>query len=481
MIETIKKVLNFINSIKIPFGDSEVPLILIVQVIFYTFILFFLIQKIKRLLRDRLFIGLGIDSSSREAIAIIVSYSTGIIIYIILLQFVGFDLAYLAVLAGSIGIGIGFGLQETTKNFVSGLTLLFERSVKVGDYIEFENIKGYVRRVTTRSTIIQTIHHQHIIVPNSQIVENRLINWTYNNSQTQENHVCIPVLIEVADTNDTVLVTEALLRAAHRERLVLKEPLPHVKFTGFAEGVFKFKLWVWIDRIHQEPLIVSNINYNIVYYLREYDIELPVHTVALENSLNNITPVSTDDSQAEVKQTSSSIPQPKLLFIRDSLRGVSYFQNFSDLELRELIARGYQKQLKATEVLFREGDRGDAFYLILSGSVEVFEEKLNKHLNTLEAGSFFGEVALMLDTPRTAAVRAIENTVLFTIDRLNFQHLLQDYPQLAEVIARKLSENQQELTQRQEQIKELGLSEAENTNNFIDFLNRIVDNFKVGM
>ncbi len=138
-------------------------------------------------------------------------------------------------------------------------------------------------------------------------------------------------------------------------------------------------------------------------------------------------------------------------------------------------------QLKASEILFREGDRGDAFYLILSGTVEVFEEKLNKHLNTLQAGSFFGEVALMLDPPRSAAVKALENTVLFTIDRLNFQQLLQDYPQLAEVIARKLSENQQELVQRQQKIQELGLSEAENTNNFVNLLNRIVNNFKVKM
>ncbi len=339
MIETIKQIFNFIRSITIPFGENEVPLVLIGQVIFYTFLLFFLVQKTKKLLRDKILVRLGIDSSSREAIAIIFSYTAGIIIYILLLQFVGFDLAYLAVLAGSIGIGIGFGLQETTKNFVSGLTLLFERSVKVEDYIEFDGIKGYIKKVTTRSTIIETIHNQHIVVPNSKLVENRLINWTYN-SNSDNNQVCIPIEIEVADTNDTVLVTEALLRAAHRERLVLKQPLPHVKFTGFAEGVFKFKLWVWIEKINQEPLIVSNINYNIVYYLREYKIELPVHTVALENPTSIITETAKHNIPATVTARSLStngqplfMPETKTLFIRDLLRQVSYFQNFNDLEL----------------------------------------------------------------------------------------------------------------------------------------------------
>ncbi|OZH53901.1 mechanosensitive ion channel protein MscS, partial [Hydrocoleum sp. CS-953] len=122
---------------------------------------------------------------------------------------------------------------------------------------------------------------------------------------------------------------------------------------------------------------------------------------------------------------------------------------------------GYRKRLKPLNFLFHEGDPGDTFYIILSGSVEVFVEKINKHLTTLKAGKFFGELALMLGIPRTASVRAIEDTILFAIHKKGFEKILHENPELAEVIVQELAKHQEELSERQNELRTLGLVDAE--------------------
>jgi CRP-like cAMP-binding protein len=143
------------------------------------------------------------------------------------------------------------------------------------------------------------------------------------------------------------------------------------------------------------------------------------------------------------------------------LRQVNYFQNFTELELRKLVEVGYRKRLPALEILFREDEPGDAFYIILSGSVKAFVEKLNKPLATLQAGQFFGELALMLGIPRTATVQALEDTILFVINNKGFKKILQEHPDLAEGIIQELGKHQEELVERQQQLREVGLLDAE--------------------
>ena len=142
------------------------------------------------------------------------------------------------------------------------------------------------------------------------------------------------------------------------------------------------------------------------------------------------------------------------------LRQIIYFQNLNDLELRQLIEAGYRQRLNASQILFRENDPGDAFYIVLDGSVEVFVEKINKHLVNLTVGKFFGELALMLGIPRTASVRALEETVLFAINKDGFQRLLKEQPDFYEQIVKELAKHQEELTARQKQLREMGLVDA---------------------
>ncbi|MGK7877948.1 MAG: cyclic nucleotide-binding domain-containing protein [Xenococcaceae cyanobacterium] len=136
--------------------------------------------------------------------------------------------------------------------------------------------------------------------------------------------------------------------------------------------------------------------------------------------------------------------------LQDMLRRVSYFENCTEEQLQELMEKGRRQVVQEKQILFRENEPGNSFYIILSGSVEIFSEQSNKILATRYNGEFFGEIAVLMGIPRTASVRALEDTTLFVVNRDGLQNLLSKYPQLAEKIA-------EELTKREEFLKSSGL------------------------
>ncbi len=446
----------------IPIGTYSVSISAILQLIIWVFIVLFLSRALKKFLKYRLLVRLGIDEGNREAMATIISYSSSMLGLIIVLQSTGFNLGSLLVVAGGLGVGIGFGLQEVTRNFISGLTLLIERKLKVGDFIEFDGMSGYVKEVSLRSTLIRTREGGDVVVPNSKLVENKVLNWSYDSY-----HARIQIPVGVAYNSDTVLVTETLLNAAYMEPAVLHEPPPKVMFKDFGDNALNFELWVWVNRIDREPFIRSSLNFIIEYNLRQNQITVPFPQRDLWirngedlNLLGRRKFQQNGHSPEIIADPVAVATSHKPLSLKDLLRQVTYFQNFTDLELRQLIEIGHRKRLYPSQVLFKEGDPGDAFYIVLSGSVEVFVEKINKHLTNLGAGKFFGELSLMLGIPRTASVRALEETILFTIHHNAFQSILREHPELAEEIVQELCKHQEELAQRQQQLRTMGLLDA---------------------
>lgn len=463
--QLLTTILQFFTAPLFHIGDTAISLSLTVGVLIALFVVVFLVRVFKDFLRSQLLVKLGMDEGNRAAIATIVSYSAGTIGFIIVLQSIGLNLASLILVAGGLGVGIGFGLQDLTKNFVSGLTLLIERKIKVGDFVEFEGLSGHVKEISIRSTLVRTLDGSDAIVPNSFLVENRLVNWSYDN---YTGRVRIPVRVEF-DT-DPLLVTEILARVAHSEPDVVHTYPPEVLFRGFGDSSLLFELWVWINRIDLEPQIKSSLYFRINRELRLNNIRVPfVQTemwlknpeelMAYGSKVESVLKMRSMEAQNPEARISEGKPEPPL-HLRDMLRQIAYFQNFSDLELRKLIEVGYRKNIKVGEILFREDDPGDDFYIILSGSLDVKLLKLDKQLATLKMGDFVGELALMLDIPRTATVEAIEDTTLFAVNRNGFTKLLQIYPNLAELIARELCKRQEELALTQKQLRQLGLADA---------------------
>lgn len=185
------------------------------------------------------------------------------------------DFTSLAVVFTALSIGIGFGLQFIAGDIASGFIILFERPVRVGDYITIPGpdgklTEGRVSSINLRTTIVMTNDHIASVVPNSKIVNQNFLNWTFRERRTR-----ISVPIGVASDSDVDLVTETLLRAAEGVQFLLEEPKPGVQFLEFADSSLNFRLLVWTDRPRRHGPIRSDINYNIARLFREAGIEIP--------------------------------------------------------------------------------------------------------------------------------------------------------------------------------------------------------------
>ncbi len=456
-------------------GDNPLSLVSIIRLILLSIAVFIISRNISEWIKRLLLSRMGLDRGNQEAIASVLSYILATLGILIVLYNNGIPISSFTVLAGVLGIGIGFGLQNLTSNFISGITMLFEQPIKVGDFIEVEGLLGTVERISIRSTIVRTLDGVFVIVPNIRFVENNIINWSYKDPKCR-----IHIPVGVAYGTDPVLVTEALLTAARGERNVLSFPSPKVQFVGFGDSALNFELLVWIDHPPDSEHITSALNFLVEYELRHRDIVIPfpqrdlwiknpeifsilaANNYALESANGKVLQESAvvyNNFKKDAKKPKKTVPKsPKNFNLRDLLRRVTYFDNFTDLELRQLIEYGYRQLFPERQVIFEENDPGDSFYIILSGQVEVISQKTGQYIATLHEGEFFGEMSLLLGAPRTATVRTMQDSILFIIEQHDLRKLLEEQPELAVQISHKLYERQQAL-------KELGLLNETSTDN----------------
>jgi small-conductance mechanosensitive channel len=162
------------------------------------------------------------------------------------LAVLGLDLTKLTIMAGAFGVGIGFGLQSVVNNFVSGLILLFERPIHIGDIIEAGGITGSVRRIGIRSSVVRTGQGAEVIVPNAQLVSERVTNWTLSDRQRR-----IELPVGVSYSAHPKKVMEMLETVAQAHPQVLRQPAPKAFFTGFGDSSINFELQAWTDQFGQ--------------------------------------------------------------------------------------------------------------------------------------------------------------------------------------------------------------------------------------
>jgi len=229
-------------------------------------------RTISSLLDRRLERQKHIDPGLRYTIARLLRLSLVTIgVLAALRQAFGLDLTSIAVLFTALSVGIGFGLQYLAADIASGFILLFERPIRVGDRITIGEDEGDVQSINLRTTLVMTNDRIAIIVPNSKLVSQRVINWSYGDPRAR---IAIP--ISVATTSDVKLVTDTLLRAAEDVQNVLTDPPPKVQFLKFGEYSLDFRLMVWTRVPSRHPQIKSDINYRIERLFREGGIEIPV-------------------------------------------------------------------------------------------------------------------------------------------------------------------------------------------------------------
>ncbi len=442
---------SFFSAERFTFGGKHFSLGSVVELLIQVMIVLIVSNLTKQLLKQRVFPGFGLNLGTRESLSTIVGYVITIIGFFIVIETTGINLSSLAVFAGAIGIGFGIGLQNITSNFISGITLLFEQPIKVGDYVEVDQFAGLVEEISIRCTTIRTINGVFVIVPNSRFLENSVVNWSYRDPKCR---IVIP--IAVVDESDSLTVMEALLAAARQESRVLTSPSPEVYFKGLdaEHSMLLFELLLWIEHPIEMDSIKSALQFLIEAEFRDREIDTKAApTDIVLNDLPTIVQLlqKTDASNGSIAPLEKPISG---WLLRDLLRKVSYFQRCSDVELRQVIEKGYRKKLATGEVIARENDPGDAFYLILSGAVEVVVESIDRQVAVRRAGEFIGEMSLLLGTPRSATLRTIEDTILFVVDHDNLQSLLVQHRELADQIAEALS-------QRQEALKSMGVTVLE--------------------
>jgi len=211
-----------------------------------------------------------LDNGTKYNLLRVSHYLIMIVGIVVAFQFVGIDLTGLAFIFGLLSVGIGFGLQNVTSNFVSGLILLFERPIKIGDRVTVGEIEGDITAINMRSTTIRSLNNITIIVPNSEFVSSQVVNWSHGDPKIR-----LDVEVGVSYNSDLDTVIRSLEEVAQESPQVLKDPKPEVIFSNFGDSAWNMQLRIWLEQPYEYYRIRSKINCAIVRKFRDNGVEIP--------------------------------------------------------------------------------------------------------------------------------------------------------------------------------------------------------------
>jgi small-conductance mechanosensitive channel len=230
----------------------------------------FLVSGIlQRLLNEKVFLRREMARGLRFSISRLVHYIVTSVGFILAISYLGFDVTKLTIMLSALGVGIGFGLQSVVNNFVSGLILLFERPVRVGDTVEVGGGWAEIKNIGLRATCIQTFDQADIIIPNADLINNPVTNWTLSSRKVR---LIIPV--GVAYGSNVPLVMETLTACAKANAMVVDFPSPQVLFQSFGESSLDFELRVWVKDADHRLMVRSELHQEIDRLFRDAQIEI---------------------------------------------------------------------------------------------------------------------------------------------------------------------------------------------------------------
>lgn len=262
---------EFLNVVIFDIKGSDFTLLTLLFILISSFLLVFISKRASNLLVKKILNRYITDTGVTDSIGTIFRYVVIVIGFITIFQSAGFDLSTLGLLAGALGVGIGFGLQNVTNNFISGIIILFERPIKVGDRIEVGDINGDVFSISMRSTTVITNDNISVIVPNSEFINSAVINWSHN-----DRRVRFKFPLGVSYNEDPEKVRKLVIEVAKNHPGVLDEPAPDLWFEGYGDSSLDFKLAVWTSDFIQRPgVLKSQLYYAIFKKFGEHHIEIP--------------------------------------------------------------------------------------------------------------------------------------------------------------------------------------------------------------
>lgn len=268
---------SFIYKTLFVFGETQITVILILTIIFSVILAVKFSNAVREFILPSVYDKYGVDKSLRLSISTFINYLIISLAVIISLSSIGFNLNSLTAFASVLGVGIGFGLRNLMSNFISGIIILFERPIKVGDRVIVDGKIANVEEIKIRATIVRTRANERMIIPNSYFLEEIFVNRSYSDNQLR-----ITVKLGVAYGSDVELVKKLLYESVYELKKeawpnILEKPDPAIFFEGFGESSLDFSVWFWINSQSDEEefRIPSALRFKIIKKFAENNISIP--------------------------------------------------------------------------------------------------------------------------------------------------------------------------------------------------------------
>ena len=265
----IQHTVNAWNVSLFTLGKTDITVFALLKLLLSALVLWFVAGRFSRWTLDRLLGRTSMQVGQRAAVAGLVHYAVLVFGAVVILQNAGIELTAFAIVGSALGVGVGFGLQNIISNFISGLIVLLERPIEIGDRIEVSGVEGVVREVGARRTTVVTPDQIAILVPNQKFITDNVTNYTY-----LRQSVRLRVPVAFAPGQD-VRHIETLLLAAAKQAPVLAEPAPQVAVTGMSATATSIELWVWYDsRQFAHSEILSKAYFAVIEALVDGEVKL---------------------------------------------------------------------------------------------------------------------------------------------------------------------------------------------------------------
>ncbi|MDH5398466.1 MAG: mechanosensitive ion channel [Cyclobacteriaceae bacterium] len=267
----LKKLSAFIHIELFTIGETHVTLSTMLYIFVAIFILIYLSGKVKKIVTRNIINKYNTNPGTVQSIATISRYLVLTFGVVIILQSAGIDLSALSLMAGALGVGIGFGLQNVTNNFISGLIILFEQPIKVGDRVRVGDIEGDVVRISIRATQVITNDNITLIIPNAEFISSTVINWSHNDTM-----VALRFPVGVSYKENPEQVKEIILNVLEHLEGILPEPAPEVLFDEYGESSLNFIARIWTTKYMNRPgRLKSMFYYSLFKSFKTAGIEIP--------------------------------------------------------------------------------------------------------------------------------------------------------------------------------------------------------------
>ncbi len=386
-----------------------------INAIIYLVLLYFVIKML-----DYIFMDVYVKNSKFRIPKLMHDIAVAIIYFIVFFSVLKMqleiDLTPLLTTSAVISMVLGLALQDTLSNFIAGVVIHIESPFKYGDWVLIDNIEGKIMEINWRTVKILTFSNDFLVIPNGAVVKDAIINFNYPSS----NHLLIlnlGISYDEAPNN----VKRAAKEIAENINYVLKKPTPIINLVKYNDFSIDYEIKLWINDFGKKKIVEDEFYTKLWYKFRREDIKIPY-------------PIR------EIQYTNRNVKEEKEIHEQDLLKiakGVVILKEIPEKIVLEIVRKSTKELYGASEILFRQGAKGESFFIIYSGRVEVIinDEKIRE----LKAEDFFGEMSLLTGKERTATIVALEDTECMVLTKQKFSYIISQYPEIMENLSRVIA------------------------------------------